>query len=176
MKDIMRNELGAPKIVDRSTLQAELDALRVPAWGSTPPAARAAVDTFYFSALAPVRPTTSPPHTLRCHRTFGHLRRLLRHWLCSIRMRTPERLVGAPCRTEHRIENWAIPSLCRATPSATSERLVELLGSSPIFLSFVASCVSFQLRLLPSTGITFIGTSSLSVIPVGPACLSRVAS
>jgi len=32
--------------------------------------------------------------------------------------------------------------------------LVELLGSSPIFLSFVASCVSFQLRLLPSTGIT----------------------
>src|SRR5215813_12014705 len=31
---------------------------------------------------------------------------------------------------------------------------LELLGSSPIFLSFVASCVSFQLRLLPSTGIT----------------------
>ncbi len=31
---------------------------------------------------------------------------------------------------------------------------MELLGSSPIFPSFVASCVSFQLRLLPSTGIT----------------------
>jgi predicted dithiol-disulfide oxidoreductase (DUF899 family) len=29
MKDIMRDELGAPKIVDRSTIQAELDALRV---------------------------------------------------------------------------------------------------------------------------------------------------
>jgi predicted dithiol-disulfide oxidoreductase (DUF899 family) len=29
MNDIMRNELGAPKIVDRSTFQAELDALRV---------------------------------------------------------------------------------------------------------------------------------------------------
>ena len=29
MKDIMRDELGAPKIVDRSTFQAELDALRV---------------------------------------------------------------------------------------------------------------------------------------------------
>ena len=29
MKDIMRNELGAPKIVDRSNFQAELDALRV---------------------------------------------------------------------------------------------------------------------------------------------------
>jgi Bacterial protein of unknown function (DUF899) len=29
MKDIMREQLGAPKIVDRSTFQAELDALRV---------------------------------------------------------------------------------------------------------------------------------------------------
>ena len=29
MKDIMRDDLGAPKIVDRSTFQAELDALRV---------------------------------------------------------------------------------------------------------------------------------------------------
>src|SRR5260370_11513222 len=29
MKDIMRDELGAPKIVDRSTFQAELDASRV---------------------------------------------------------------------------------------------------------------------------------------------------
>ena len=31
---------------------------------------------------------------------------------------------------------------------------MELLGSSPISRSFVASCVSFQLRLLPSTGVT----------------------
>ena len=31
---------------------------------------------------------------------------------------------------------------------------MELLGSSPIPRSFVASCVSFQLRLLPSTGVT----------------------
>src|SRR5208283_4475558 len=29
MTDIMRDELGAPKIVDRATFQAELDALRV---------------------------------------------------------------------------------------------------------------------------------------------------
>ena len=29
MKDIMRDELGAPKIVDRPTYQAEVDALRV---------------------------------------------------------------------------------------------------------------------------------------------------
>src|SRR5215471_5523488 len=124
-----------------------------PAWESIP-AVRAAVDTFYFSALAPVRPTTSPLRTLRCPQTFGHPRLVLRHWLCNSRKRKPTRLVDTPCRTEHRSGNWAIPSLCRATPSATSEHLVELLGSSPIFPSFVASCVSFQLRLLPSTGIT----------------------
>ena len=29
MKDIMSDELAAPKVVDRSTFQAELDALRV---------------------------------------------------------------------------------------------------------------------------------------------------
>src|SRR5438132_12684046 len=91
-----------------------------PAWVYTP-AVRAAVDTFYFSALASVRPTTSSPHTLRCPRTFGHLLLLLRDSLCNIHRRMPSRLLGTPCRTGHRSERWAIPSLCRATPSATSE-------------------------------------------------------
>src|SRR5258708_4071285 len=70
------------------------------------------------------------------------------------KLRMPKRLLGTPCRTGHRSESWAIPSLCRATPSATSEHSMELLGSSPIPRSFVASCVSFQLRLLPFTGVT----------------------
>jgi hypothetical protein len=118
------------------------------------PAVRAAVDTFSFSALASVRPTTSSTRTPRCPRTFGRLLLLLRDSLCNIHRRMPSHLPGTPCRTEHRSEIWAIPSLCRATPSATSERLVELLGSSPIPRSFVASCVSFQLRPLPSTGVT----------------------
>ena len=124
-----------------------------PAWLSTP-AVRAAVDTFYSSALASIRPTTSSARTLRCPQTFGRLRLLLRDSLCNSHRRRPSRLLGTPSRTEHRSESWAIPSLCRATPSATSEHLVELLGSSPIPRSFVASCVSFQLRLLPSTGVT----------------------
>src|SRR5712664_4196231 len=102
-----------------------------PAWVSTP-AVRAAVDTFYFSALASVRPTTSAPRTLQCPRRSGHLLLLLRHSRCNIHRRRPSRLLGTPCRTGHRSETWAIPSLCRATPSATSEHLVELLGSSPI--------------------------------------------
>jgi len=35
MKDIMRDELGAPKIVDRSTFHSELNALRVRAKAHT---------------------------------------------------------------------------------------------------------------------------------------------
>jgi hypothetical protein len=121
---------------------------------------------------------------------------------CNIHRRIPSRLLGTPCRTEHRSETWAIPSLCRATPSATSEHLVELLGSSPIPRSFVASCVSFQLRLLSSTGVTRLRryckplrhpkrpglplascqlihtaiTAGISRVAYGPLCLHAVAN
>jgi hypothetical protein len=66
----------------------------------------------------------------------------------------PGHLFGTPCRTARRNGSWAIPSLCRATPSAISEHLMGLFGSSPIPRSLIASCVSFQLRPLPSPGIT----------------------
>src|SRR5262249_6378461 len=69
-------------------------------------------------------------------------------------LQTPARPCGTPCRTARGSAAWAIPSLCRATPSATSEHYWGLLGSSPIPPSFVTSCVSFQLRPLPSPGIT----------------------
>jgi len=124
-----------------------------PAWVSTP-AVRAAVDKFYSSAPASVRRASASGCSSRCPRTSGRPPLLRRHWLCSIRRRTPAHPSDTPCRTKHRSENSPFPSLCRATPSAASEHLVELLGSSPIFLSFAASCVSFQLRLLPSTGVT----------------------
>src|SRR5271155_2395063 len=101
---------GAPLTVSVSRL-AWVYTLAVPA----------AVDTFYFSALASVRPTTSSLHTLRCPRRSDHLLLLLRGSLCSIRRRIPAHLLGTPCHTGHRSETWAIPSLCRATPSATSE-------------------------------------------------------
>jgi hypothetical protein len=39
---------------------------------------------------------------------------------------------------------WAIPSLCRATPSAISEHLVELLGSSPIPRSLLLLAFPFN--------------------------------
>ena len=112
------------------------------------------VDTFDFSALAPVHPASVLPRTPRCLQRSGHQPLPLRHWLCNRRTQMPAHLFGTPCRTAHRNENWAIPSLCRATPSATSEHLLGLLGSSPIPRSFAASCVSFQLRPLPSPGIT----------------------
>src|SRR6266404_435259 len=148
-----------------------------PAWVSTP-AVRVAVDTFYFSALASVRPTTSSPHTLRCPRRSGHLLLLLRHWLCNIHRRMPKRLLGTPCRTGHRSESWAIPSLCRATPSATSEHSMELLGSSLIPRSFVASCVSFQ-RSYPASSVLRASPPSQPArpvsheLPVDPYCDHR---
>jgi hypothetical protein len=102
-----------------------------PAWGCIP-AAREVVDRFDFSALASVRPTIALLRTLRCPRTSDCPLLLLRHWLCSRRRRTSERPSGTPCRTAHRNESQAISSLCRATPSVTSEHFLGLLGSSPI--------------------------------------------
>src|SRR5947199_10789331 len=44
-------------------------------------------------------------------------------------------------------------TLSRATPSAASEHLLELIGC-PISRSFTTYCVCLELRSLPSTGIT----------------------
>src|SRR4029077_10815848 len=44
-------------------------------------------------------------------------------------------------------------TLSRATPSAASEHLLELIGF-PISMSFTAYCVCLELRSLPSTGVT----------------------
>src|ERR1039458_3381903 len=109
-----------------------------PAWVYKP-AARAGVDRFDSSALAPVRPTIARLHTLRCPRTSDHPLLLLHRWLGSIHRRRSERPSGTPCRTGHRTESWAIPSL---------SRVARLIVNPSVF---AASCVSFQLRPLPST-------------------------
>ena len=57
------------------------------------------------------------------------------------------------CRTGRRSDNRLLPSLSRATPSAASEHVSELLGC-PISRSLTACCVCLELRPLPSTGIT----------------------
>src|SRR6266576_6752367 len=44
-------------------------------------------------------------------------------------------------------------TLSRATPSAASEHLLELIGC-PISMSFTTYCVCLELRSLPSTGVT----------------------
>src|ERR1700745_3182684 len=111
-----------------------------PAWVYKP-VAQVEVDRFDFSALASVRPAIVPCRTARCPRKFVHPLPLLRHWLHNVRRHGPEHPSDTPCRTAHRNESRAIPSLLRATPSATSEHWMELLGSSPIPRSFVASCV-----------------------------------
>src|ERR1700739_965375 len=99
------------------------------------PAAQQVVERSDSSALAAVRPTTVPPHTSRCPRTSDYPLLLLRRSLGSIRRQNSARPCGTPCRKAHRNENQAISSLCRATPSVTSERFPGLLGSSPIPLS-----------------------------------------
>src|SRR5215467_1600964 len=102
-----------------------------PVWVCTP-AEQEVVDRFAPSVLAPVRPTIAPRHMPRCPRMSGRQLLPLRHWLCSIHMRKSERPCGTPCHTVHRSESWALPSLCRATPSATSEPFLGLIDSSPI--------------------------------------------
>ena len=46
-----------------------------------------------------------------------------------------------------------MPSLSRATPSAVSDRFLELIGC-PISKSLTTCCVCLELRSLPSTGVT----------------------
>src|SRR5262249_4034142 len=91
-----------------------------PAWVCTP-AARVAVDRFDFSALASVHPTIAPHRTARCPRKFVRPLLPLRHWLHSVRRHGPAQPSDTPCRIPHRNETRVIPSLLRATPSATSE-------------------------------------------------------
>ena len=55
MKDITRDELGASKIVDRSTFQAELDALREPRQPFLRPSAEGREEVGFDSAMAWLR-------------------------------------------------------------------------------------------------------------------------
>ena len=65
-------------------------------------------------------------------------------------------------------------TLARATPSAASEHLSELIGF-PISRSFTTYCVCLELRSLPSTGITRLPRyyEPLRHPRAPPACPSR---
>src|SRR6266481_1889438 len=61
-------------------------------------------------------------------------------------------------------------TLSRATPSAASEHLLELIGF-PISGSFTTYCVCLELRPLPPPALPgFSGTTNLSATPRRPAC------
>src|SRR3979490_2870158 len=70
-------------------------------------------------------------------------------------------LLNMPAFTGHRTGQADFPhpalgqdfTLSRATPSAASEHLLELIGF-PISRSFTTYCVCLELRSLPSTGVT----------------------
>src|SRR6266545_3393915 len=128
-----------------------------PVWGYTPAAPEGA-DTFDLSVRPPVRPTIALLRTPQFPQRSGHLFLLLPYWLCSIHRQTPEHLFGTLCRTARRNESWAIPSLCRATPSATSEHLMGLLGSSPIPRQDRWDCSLISHRRRPSLDSRRVGS------------------
>ena len=65
----------------------------------------------------------------------------------------PGCLPGKSCRTGHRNDSHAQPSLLRVTPFAVSEHYSELIGC-PISWSFATSRIDLELRPLSSAGIT----------------------
>src|SRR6516165_8878511 len=67
-----------------------------PAWVCKP-AARVAVDSFDFSALAPLRPAIVLRRNVRCLRKFVRPRPLLRHSLCRVRRHKLEHPSDIPC-------------------------------------------------------------------------------
>ena len=154
-----------------------------PVWVCTP-AAQEVVDRFGFSALAPVRPTIALFHTPRCPRRFGHRLLLLRRWLCNVHRRMPKHLSGTPCRTARRNESWAIPSLCRATPSAASEHFLGLLDSRQSlrlrrFLRFLSTEVPFLHQHYPASSVVRTSPPPHTArpgsreLPVDPDCDHR---
>src|SRR5258706_10226391 len=63
-------------------------------------------------------------------------------------------------------------TLSRATPSAASVHLSELIGF-PISRSFTTYCVCLELRSLPSTGVTRLQRYYEPLRHPSPACPSR---
>ena len=79
-------------------------------------------------------------------------------------------VLDTPCRTAGRTDTRVLPSLWHVTPSAASESLLELSGSSPIsgsspLLAFALNRGPFPPPALPG----FPGTTGLSVTPSRPA-------
>src|SRR5208283_2849631 len=122
------------------------------------------VGTFPFGVLPPVRPATDHVPTSRCRRSSGRRPRARHHYSGSGHRRTPGFLFGTPCRTGRRTGSRASSSLWCATPSATSQPSVEVLGScqSPGCLLLRALALNrgpFPRPELPG----FSGTMDLSV-------------
>ena len=147
-----------------------------PAWVYKP-ALQVAVDRFDFSALASVHPTIVPCRTVRCPGSFVHPLPLLRRWLHSVRRHMPEHPSDTPCRTRHRNETGWVLRFCVQRRLQLLNHCMELLASSPIPRSFVASCLRLPLGPSPPPALPgFVSTTSLSTTPNRLACLSRVAS
>jgi hypothetical protein len=112
----------------------------------------------------------------RCPRTCDCLLLPLRHWLCNIRRRKLERPCGTPCHTARRSEIWALPSLCRATPSATSERFLGLIDSRQSlrlrrFLRFLSTEAPLLDRHCPASSLLRASPSPQTAQPASREAL-----
>jgi hypothetical protein len=74
-------------------------------------------------------------------------------WSGTEHRHAPECRRGTSCRTGHRSDNQLHSSLSRVMPFAVFEHSSELIAC-PISWSLTTSCISLELRPLPSTGIT----------------------
>ena len=119
-----------------------------------------------------------------CPRTFGRRLLLLHHWLCSVRKRKLERPCGTPCHIAHKSESWALPSLCRATPSTTSEHFLGLIDSRQSlrprrFLRFLSTEAPSLHRHYPASSVLRASPSPHTAqpdsheLPVDPNCDHR---
>ena len=71
--------------------------------------------------LAPVHPTIAAPRTPRYPRTLVHPRPARPDWSGTGHRQREEYPRGRACRTGHRSDSWAQPSLSRVMPSVVSE-------------------------------------------------------
>ena len=119
-----------------------------------------ALPEFFRQFVQPPVPSRTP----RCPRTSGRPPRAAAVVQAAAHRQMPGRLFGTPCRTGRRTGSRASSSLWCATPSATSQPLLEVLGSSPISRLSATSCVDLELEA-PSLRRSYPASTVLRASP-----------
>ena len=141
-----------------------------PAWVSTP-AVRTAVDTFYFSALASVRPTTSLPRMLRCPQRSDHPRRGSGIGFAPLVGESHD-IFAIDLVVHGEIDSWAFLRLWRATSVCNFRTLtgvVRLIANPSVrcrFLRFPSTQAPSLHRNYPASSVLRASPPSHTARPV----------